>query len=190
MNEMIYNFAMWVDGFAWSTGIHESYYMYNWIESTHVLTLMVSLGMLFMIDLRMLGIAFPNVPATTIAHRLNIPMWIGFSAMIITGLLLFYAIPIRNSQSIWFRIKMVLLVCCAVNAYLLHKRMNESGSTWENDAKAPKNIRTGAALSLGFWIAVVISGRFIAYDWFDCQHGQGPFISFVAGCVDGQTQFL
>ncbi|CAN0499099.1 unnamed protein product, partial [Discosporangium mesarthrocarpum] len=49
-----------LDDTQWSTLLHESYYMYNWTESTHVLTLMVSLGMLFLIDLRMLGVAFPD----------------------------------------------------------------------------------------------------------------------------------
>jgi hypothetical protein len=117
-------------------------------------------------------------------------MWIGFSVAIITGLLLFYAIPVRSSQSVWFRVKMVLLVCCAVNAFQLHRRMNESGATWTNDVRAPKSIRTNAMLSLGFWTTIVICGRFIAYDWFDCQYGQGAFVSFVAGCVDGQTIFL
>ena len=189
MNQVIYNFAVWLDGFEWSTATHESYYMYNWVESTHVLTLMVSLGVLFLIDLRMLGIAFPNVPSTQIARRLNLPMWIGFGVAITTGLLLFYAIPVRNSQSLWFRVKLVLLVCAGINAYLLHKRMNESGSSWENDAVAPKQIRTSAAVSLGLWTTIVICGRFIAYDWFDCELGQSAFISFVAGCVDGQTQF-
>ena len=72
---------------------------------------------------------------------------------------------------------------------MLHKRMTESGASWENDAKAPKQIRTGAAVSLGLWTTIVICGRFIAYDWFDCEYGQSALISFVAGCVDGQTQF-
>ena len=128
MNELIYNFAVWLDDTAYSAMLHESYYMYNWVESTHVLTLMVSLGMLFLIDLRMLGYAFPDVPASKIAERLNVPMLIGFTVMFVTGILLFYAVPVRSSQSVWFRIKMVLLVACAVNAFLFHKRMNESVS--------------------------------------------------------------
>ena len=53
MNELIYNLAIWLDDTEWSRMLHESYYMYNWVESTHVLTLMVSLGILFLIDLRM-----------------------------------------------------------------------------------------------------------------------------------------
>lgn len=169
--------------------LHESYYMYNWVESTHVLTLMASLGMLFLIDLRMLGYALPDVPASKIADRLNIPMLIGFVVMFITGILLFYAVPIRTSQSLWFRIKMVLLVACAINAYLFHKRMNESVASWDNEPRAPSRIRMGAMLSLGFWSIIVICGRFIAYDWFDCGPESSGFIAAISGCVDGQTRF-
>ena len=108
MNQLIFDISVWLDDTAWSTAIHESYYLYNWIESTHVITLMLSLGILFLIDLRMLGWALPNVPATRLAERLNTPMLIGFIVMFITGILLFYAVPVRSSQSLWFRIKMVL----------------------------------------------------------------------------------
>lgn len=189
MNELVYNFATLLDDTQWSTMLHESYYMYNWVESTHVLTLMASLGMLFLIDLRMLGYALPDVPASKIADRLNIPMLIGFVVMFITGILLFYAVPIRTSQSLWFRIKMVLLVACAINAYLFHKRMNESVASWDNEPRAPSRIRMGAMLSLGFWSIIVICGRFIAYDWFDCGPESSGFIAAISGCVDGQTRF-
>ena len=190
MNELIYNFEIFLDFTYYSAMLHESYYMYNWVESTHVLTLMISLGMLFLIDLRMLGYAFPDVPASKIAERLNVPMLIGFSVMFVTGILLFYAVPVRSSQSLWFRIKLVLLVACAVNAYLFHRRMSDSVSTWDGDAKAPDRIRLGAWLSLGFWSIVVICGRFIAYDWMDCIRDQPAFIEFLAGCIEGQTLSL
>ena len=109
--------------------------------------------------------------------------------MFITGILLFYAVPIRTSQSLWFRIKMVLLVACAINAYLFHKRMNESVASWDNEPRAPSRIRMGAMLSLGFWSIIVICGRFIAYDWFDCGPESSGFIAAISGCVDGQTRF-
>jgi len=189
LDQFVYDIAVWLDDTRWSTLLHESYYMYNWTESTHVLTLMLSLGMLFLIDLRMLGWAFTDVPASKIAHQLNIPMLVGFSLAVITGIMLVYAVPVRSTQSIWFRIKMVLLVGCAINAFLFHKRMNESVSSWDNEVRAPARIRASAALSLGFWTLVVICGRFMAYDWFDCEYGQNPFIEFMAGCVDGQTRF-
>jgi hypothetical protein len=96
---------------------------------------------------------------------------------------------VRSAQSVWFRIKMVLLVACAVNAFLLHRRMSRSVGSWEQDSRAPSGIRVGAWLSLGFWSVVVICGRFIAYDWLDCIRDQPALIDFLAGCIDGQTRF-
>lgn len=189
MNRLIHEFALWVDTHAWSTALHESYYMYNWIESTHVLALMLSLGMLFLIDLRMLGLALPGVPASTLARRLNVPMLVGFGVMIATGLLLFYAIPVRTSQSLWFRIKLVLLLAAAVNAWLFHRRMRAAPADWDGMPRVPRRLQLGAGLSLLFWALIVICGRFIAYDWFDCAARPPAFIATVAGCIDGQVQF-
>jgi uncharacterized membrane protein len=189
LNEWIYRFAVWLDGMPSSTALHESYYMYNWVETTHVLTLMVSLGMLFLIDLRMLGYALPNVPASTLADRLNLPMLLGFAVMFITGMLLFYAIPVRSSQSLWLRIKFVLLAAAAVNAFLFRARMAAADRSWDEQRRAPLQFRVGAVLSLLFWGLIVICGRLIAYDWFDCRHGQGPLMSTIAGCIPGQEHF-
>lgn len=189
MNELLYNMAVWLDSHGWSTGLHESFYMYNWIETTHVLTLMLSLGMLFLIDLRMLGYAMPGIPASRISSRLAWPMAIGFGIMAVTGLLLYYAIPVRTTQSLWFRIKVVLLVAAAINAWLFHRRMNESVASWNNKPRAPARLRLGAALSISFWILIVICGRLIAYDWFDCAKNPPAFIGTLAGCVVDQSYF-
>lgn len=189
MNQQIHAFAIWLDGQAWSTMLHESYYLYNWIETTHVLTLVLSLGMLFLIDLRMLGLALPGVSASRIASGLAWPMAIGFIVMFITGALLFYAIPVRTSQSLWFRIKLLLLAAAAINAWLFHRRMQAAGPHWDTRRRAPRSLQWGAALSLLIWCLVVICGRLIAYDWFDCVGDPGPFIAAAAGCLVGQEQF-
>ena len=184
LNELLLNLARGLDSQSWSTAIHESIYLYAWIETTHVITLMVFLGMLFVIDLRMLGAIFPKVPASIIAQRLDKPMMIGFAMMLITGFLLYYAIPVRTTQSLWFRIKVVLLIVAGINAFLFRAKMQASSSSWDLDPIPPKRIRVGAMLSLVLWAGVVITGRTIAYDWFDC-HKQLPYAMYwAAGCVD------
>ena len=184
LNELLLNLARFLDSLSWRTQLHESYYMYAWIETTHVLTLMLFLGMLFVIDLRMLGWALPNVPASTIAKRLDKPMVIGAAIMVITGFILYFAIPVRTTQSIWFRIKVVLLIAAAINAFLFRARMRESVSSWDTDPKPPQRIRVGAGLSLLFWAGIVVTGRSIAYDWYDCHKEMGAFMYWAAGCVD------
>ena len=184
MNELLLALAQWLDGQAWSVGLHESQYLYAWIETTHVLALMLFLGMLCVIDLRMLGLIFADVPASRIAERLDKPMMIGFAVMLVTGLLLYYAIPIRTTQSIWFRLKVVLLVAAAINAWVFRARMQAARDTWDLDRVPPRRLRIGAGLSLALWSGVVLSGRAIAYDWYDCHKTLPSLMYRLAGCVD------
>jgi uncharacterized membrane protein len=90
--------------------------MYPWIESTHVLTLMLFAGTLIIVDLRLLGAAFREVPVSEMTRRMLPWTVAGFVIMVITGVLLFYAIPVRTYQSLWFRIKVVFLVIAGINA--------------------------------------------------------------------------
>jgi hypothetical protein len=184
LNDLLLSLARWLDAQTWSTSIHESLYMYAWIESTHVIVLMLFLGMLFVIDLRMLGLAFTNVPASRIADRLDKPMMIGFVVMVVTGFILYYAIPVRSTQSIWFRMKVVLLIAAGINAIMFRRKMQQATGDWDTDPKPPKRIRIGAGLSLALWSGVVMTGRTIAYDWFDCHKQLSYFTYWAAGCVD------
>ena len=186
MNEWLLRFAESIGATSFSVGLHESYYMYAWIESIHVLTLMVSLGMLIVIDLRMLGVWLKDVPASKIAERLDRPMLIGFSIMVVTGVLLYVGIPIRTTQSLWFRIKVILLVAAFINAWLFRRHMLSSVGTWDVAPVPPTRTRVAAALSLTLWAGVVCCGRFIAYDWFDCGQDNPAFIDWAAGCVAGE----
>jgi len=184
LNEWLYRFATWLDSFESSTNLHESYYMYNWVEATHVLTLMLFLGLVFVLDLRLLGVAFPKVRASTIADRLDLPIMIGFAVMVTTGLLLFYAIPVRTTNSIWFRIKVVLLIAAGINALLARNAMKNSIASWDTDPVPPRRMRIAGALSLILWIGVIATGRMIAYDWFDCHQEMSEIMYWAAGCVD------
>jgi hypothetical protein len=183
MEKMLYEFSLWLAATNWSIGLHESFYMFNWMESTHVLFLMISLGMLVMLEVRMMGWAFANVPASKFASRMTWPMAIGFSIMVITGVILFTGIPIRYTHSVWFRFKLVLLFAAAINAFLFHRALNKSVTTWNTDKVPPKRIRVGAGASLTLWIMIVFCGRFIAYDFFNCGSFDNPFMLWVSGCA-------
>ena len=95
-------FAQWLAETPGSIALHESLFMYPLIESVHVLTLCVFVGMSVMLDLRLLGVTLRRVPVTDITRRLLPWMFAGFVVMVITGVLLVYAIPsgpIRASGS-------------------------------------------------------------------------------------------
>ena len=177
------SFAEWLDTHAWSTALHESLYMYPWIESTHVLTLTLFVGTIIAVDLRLLGVAFKDVPVSEVNRRMLPWTYAGFVIMVITGLLLFYAIPVRSYQSVWFRTKLLFIVIASINIWLFHKRVSANIEQWDTQPKPPLSARISAGVSLSMWAGVIVTGRFIAYNWFDCDRPQPDWVITLAGCV-------
>src|SRR4029077_14052492 len=100
-------FAQWLAETSGSIALHESLYMYPLVESIHVLTLCVFIGLAAVLDLRLLGLALRRVRFSEVAGRLLPIMAIGFVIMLATGALLFYAIPVRSFHNVFFRAKMI-----------------------------------------------------------------------------------
>ena len=183
----LHSFAEWLDSHAWSTGLHESLWVYPLLNSTHVLTVTLFVGLLLMVDLRMLGVAFKGTPVSELTSRL-LPWSVGgFVVMFASGLLLFYAIPVRTTHSVWFRVKVVLLIVGAINAWLFHRRVSRDRERWDSQPKPPFGVRATAAVSLVTWTGVIVMGRMIAYNWFDCDRSQSAFIVWAAGCATEAT---
>ncbi len=172
----------------WSTGLHESQYAYSIIESLHVWSLCLFFGLTVIFDLRLLGWSFRKVPVSEFGNRL-LPWTIaGFVVMAITGTLLFYAIPLRSYQNIFFRTKVLMMLLAGLNVWIFHSRVYPKVATWDNDPVPPRPARMAGAISLALWIGVVMSGRMIAYDWFDCdRQPQAAIINFLTSCA-GDSQ--
>jgi hypothetical protein len=162
--------------------------MYTLVESVHVLTLCIFVGMSMPLDLRLLGLAFKRVSVSEVLEKLVPWMTAGFIVMVISGVLLFYAIPIRSYKSIFFRLKIVFLVLAGLNAYVFHRTIYRSVTKWDFDAVAPKRARAAGAASLILWGCIVVAGRLIAYNWFDCDLQPPPIVNWAAGCTVEDSQ--
>lgn len=168
----------------WSIALRESLFVWPLLESAHVLTLMLFVGTAAMLDLRLLGLTFRTVPASEFTGRLLPWTRASFVVMAITGLLLFYATPLRYYQNIFFRVKVVLLVAAGLNIWWFHSRVHQRVQTWDLTMPPPRAARLAAVLSLSAWMGVVVTGRMVAYNWFDCDlQPQSSFVNWAAGCV-------
>ena len=177
-------FCEWLASTDWSIALHESLYMYPIVESVHVLTLCLFVGMSVMLDLRLLGVALRRVPVSEVTDRLVPWMVAGFVVMVITGILLFYAIPIRSYQNVFFRLKLIALVFAGANAWVFHSGIHKSVAEWGLGRRPPRKARLAGAASLFLWAVIIVCGRMIAYNWFDCDLKPSPFIQWAAGCVE------
>lgn len=177
-------FCEWLANTRGSIALHESLYMYPLLESAHVLTLCVFVGSAVMLDLRLLGFTLRRVPVSEVFGRLLPWTTAGFVVMLVTGALLFYAIPVRTYQSIFFRIKVVMLLLAALNVWVFHRRLETTMSEWDLAPVTPRGARRAATLSLVLWAGIIVAGRMIAYNWFDCDiQPQPAFVNWAAGCV-------
>lgn len=175
-------FCEWLASTRGSIALHESLYMYPLVESVHVLTLCLFVGLAATLDLRLMGLTLRRVPVSEVTSRLLPWMAAGFVVMMTTGALLFYAIPVRSYHNIFFRLKIVMLIVAGLNAWVFHARVYRHVLDWDLDPMTPKGARVGGALSLLLWAIIIVSGRMIAYNWFDCDKPQPTFVVRIAGC--------
>ena len=174
----------WLAATEGSIALHESMYMYPIVESSHVLALTLFVGFAVILDLRLLGLILTRVPVSQVAERL-LPWAIGgFIVMTITGVLLFYAIPIRTYQSIFFRAKVIFLILAGLNVWLFHSRIYQRIAEWDHAIITPRAARRAGLASLLLWAGIIVAGRMIAYNWFDCDiQPQPALVNWAAGCV-------
>jgi hypothetical protein len=182
------SFVKWLSITSWSVKLHESQYAYPIVESIHVWTLCVFFGLAVFFDFRLLGWTMRRVPVSEMSRRL-LPWTIGgFVVMVISGMLLFSAIPVRTYQNIFFRFKMLLLVLAGLNVWIFNSKVYRRIETWDRDAVPPRAAKIAGALSLILWIGIIVSGRMIAYNWFDCDKQPQPaLINRLTGCSASET---
>ena len=177
------SFAAWLGGTAGSIALHESQYLYSFVETAHVVGIALFVGTIAMVDLRLLGVAFPGTPVSEMNRRMLPWTVLGFALMFTTGLLLFYAIPVRSFHSLWFRLKVLLMLAAALNVWIFHRRVQRDRVRWDAAVRPPAAARFAAAVSLVLWCSVVVAGRMIAYNWADCDKPQPPWVRALAQCA-------
>jgi len=173
----------WLASTKWSIELHESLYAYAVVESIHVWALCVFLGFAVLLDLRLLGIVFRDVPVTHMIRRVLPWTQAGFAVMVVSGILLYYAIPLRTYHNVFFRAKGILLVLAGLNAFVFHNKTYRDVSRWDVSVRPPRKAQIAAMLSLMLWGGIVFSGRMIAYNWFDCSKPQSALVNAFAGCT-------
>jgi hypothetical protein len=145
------------------TSIRGSTLIFPIIETTHVMGLAVSVGVLFMLDFRLIGVGFRHIPAADIIHRLKRWYLGGFIAMFLSGALLFWSEAEKCYLSPTFRIKLVFLALAGVNALFFEIKYGPAVRNWDMTGVTPVGAKVVGWISLICWLCVVGFGRWTAY---------------------------
>ncbi len=153
----------WINDSQIGTRIRESDNLFSAIETVHVLGITLMAGTIALADLRLLGLALKEVPASEVVNPLVRLTWLGFAVMLASGALLFWAEAAMLYGNAAFRLKLLLLALAAANAWIFHATTYRRVSQWETAARTPPCARAAALCSLALWSAVIVCGRAIAY---------------------------
>jgi len=162
---------------SWSAQLLGSVHWWMLLEATHILTLAVFAGSLLFLDLRLLGLVFSNTPFSRV-NRSLLPITVGgFVVIIATGLLLFFSKPFDYYHNIAFRLKVVFLILAGINVFFFQLRVKANEAAWDKSPRAPAAERRLALLSLLVWVAVIATGRCMAYARYSCPNPSAVIVT-------------
>jgi len=158
-----YSFCLWLQNTAWGTAIRESTLVFPIIETVHVLGLGLSVGTVAVFDLRLLGRGLRREPVSQVMGQIMPWSIAGIVVMFLTGGLLFWCQALKAYDSVFFRIKLLLLVLAGVNALVFQLTVYRSMAVWDKAEVTPLQARLTGGLSLALWIGIIAAGRTMAY---------------------------
>ena len=133
------------------------------VEATHVLAIATVFGTIFIVDLRLLGLAGTSRPYSVVAREMLGKTWTAFVLAVVTGALLFAPNAITYFGNTAFRLKMLALGVVGINMLVFQVLTARSMPAWDTAPKPPGAARTAAIISLVVWTAVIFLGRWIGF---------------------------
>jgi hypothetical protein len=150
-------FAQWIQSTPIPTALRLSSYVYPIVLSLHLIGIAFFGGMIFITNLRLLGVTLRKIPASKVIQSLRRPKQIGFAIVVTCGLLMASSKAEEYYYNWLFWTKMSLLALIAVHGLVFGR------SVYRNSVETAPPAKLAAALSLVLWTGVMIAGRGIGY---------------------------
>ena len=150
------------------------------VESVHFIGLTLLFGSIATWDLRLLGMA-KRVPIIAF-HRLVPFAVLGFAINMASGSMFLMTSPDQYIYNPAFHFKMLFIALAGLNVLVFYLTMFRRVSALGAGAAAPRVAKISGAVSLVFWLAVIICGRLLTfYRPPPCVPGEA--IGFLADCI-------
>jgi hypothetical protein len=143
--------------------IAEGRYAFPLIEGIHLIGLSVAVGLIFLIDLRLLGVFLPSIPVRVLHRQLQPYVFGGFGIIIAAGVLLFLSEATAVIVSPPWPFKAFFFVLATANALYFEFVIARRSNSFPDRGRLPNSVRCAAFASLLLWVLVIVCGRLIPY---------------------------
>src|SRR5712664_3066475 len=137
----VIRFLQWLNDTTFSITMRDSTWAEPVVETIHVLTLTVFLGFTVLLDLRLLGISMRRRRASDVIGQLNPWVTGSFAVMIATGTLLFTGDPVAFYTTIFFKLKMLMLILALINVMVFHRTARRKIADWDTNPDTPGAVK-------------------------------------------------
>ncbi|WP_432378647.1 DUF6644 family protein [Duganella sp. P38] len=145
-----------------SQSIGESLNLFNALDVVHVVGVLLLAGSIAVVDLRLLGLVFPEVGLDTLQKQVLPLTILGALLAIPSGIGLFLPQAGRIWENPVLQAKALLLVLAALNIGYWHYNFSRHAQ-WRSAPALPWQARFAGASSLLLWAATLVAGRLIAF---------------------------
>jgi hypothetical protein len=156
-------FFEWLESWPVSVGLRESFWMFPAVESTHVIAITLVVGLVMIVDLRVLGLASRMERVTELSGAVLPWAWVAFAVAVISGFLMFAAKPHSYFGNLSFQIKMLLMAAAFLNMLMFHLIPYRSVHSWDDGVPSPPLAKLACGVSLTLWVSIVLMGRWIGF---------------------------
>ena len=158
-------FADWLSNTSFSRFLQTTAWVIPALQSLHIIAIGVVLGSIFMVTLRLVGHA--GLDQTVVQTQRRFGPWIlgALIVLTVTGVLMIFAEPRRELLAFSFWLKMVLLDVGVAIGGAFHMSLKKNAALWEETLDSRGFVKFLAVFTLVMWLAIVILGRLIAYDY-------------------------
>lgn len=159
------DFASWFQATPFSVWLQSTFWVVPFVQSVHIVMIGLVFVSILMIALRVMGWVRVDEPFVAVMARFT--PWItgGLIVMLLTGLVMIMAEPVREFTATSFWLKMALIVVAVTSALVFRAALTPakqlSGGENLHFSARSRAVAVGTVL---LWLLIIFLGRAIAYD--------------------------
>jgi len=153
----------WVETTPLAIFVSQSTFGFSAIDMFHIAAIAVVFGMIAVLDLRLVGVAFTDYAVTDLSRQVLPWTWAAFAVAAITGVLMFTGQAVKYAANFAFLVKIGLIAIAGLNVLVFHFITYRGVAKWDRGTAVPWSAKLAGGLSMVIWIAVAAYGRFTAY---------------------------
>lgn len=152
-------FLNWIRATPIGEAMREMPGLFPATEMAHFIGLSLLLGVMIVVDLRILGV-FRQTSYASVLKLLPLAV-LGFTINLVSGVFFIAANPFLYSTNPAFFVKLVVVLLGGLNALWFTLAEHRQIAGLPSDAAAPLPARLMAGASLGMWVLVILLGRLL-----------------------------